>query len=702
MQEQRALESKADILGMIHVDEQKSLESEAGTFSGRTGAGKVESTKVSQQEPKLNEPVVQEQVPLDGNISEITSGKYEPQEALLSHEMGLGTAIVDVREVVKEELLSEHAENISKETDVEANVMERNKKKQDENEVTQTVEKGIASSKDSRAEGKNERNATFEKSNKECRERENSKQEIEDESNRRKQAEFQLGQEQAAVRKSEKDQILDENVIEKLEIRMKEKETDRAEETDRKKEELEECETFNEEREKIVLTEKGRQVSERLKNQDEAEGNDKANAEYTKRDNESFKSREKEPEEAESNNKQEETRRKKNEMTTAENKNVTEKSSDKRQSERNEGKSGEVDTKERAEKELKDAGLNKIDQETRRSQKKKKRDKELVKKEQEECERQKKEEEEAEPKNKEQNEVELSIKEQEEFKCKKEELEENGLIKKVLEEPELEKTEDGTKGRTRKQEKAEYKGKELAENEIEQTCDEGKIKKEEYKSRAVGKRKTDGKMKDQEKRKQDKELEEDLKESDESQQIKEQAEPANKEDETEDVESRHASGVVENKDLDSAEERRVKGEGITLSVVGVARVDADSREREDTLPLWKRSRQANEDVEQETARSRTDTVQNDNKLEWCAEATVQKTRSFDDRPWTNDNAVGRQRQYDDSLDSSDTITYSSSSSTLTPTSQQQIPARTEGTRRIVVKEKVEVRPASSWSCCMRV
>ena len=107
-----------------------------------------------------------------------------------------------------------------------------------------------------------------------------------------------------------------------------------------------------------------------------------------------------------------------------------------------------------------------------------------------------------------------------------------------------------------------------------------------------------------------------------------------------------------------------------------------------------RSRQDTEDVEQETAKSRTDTVQNDNKVEWIAEGTIQKTRSFDERPWAEENAVGRHRQYDDSLDSSDTITYSSSSSTLTPISQQHTLARTEGTRRIVVKEKVEVRPES--------
>jgi hypothetical protein len=317
-----------------------------------------------------------------------------------------------------------------------------------------------------------------------------------------------------------------------------------------------------------------------------------------------------------------------------------------------------------------------------------------VKKEQEECERQKKEEEGAERKNKEQKEAEHSIQKQEEAKRRKEELEERDRNKKVLEETELEKTEDGAKVSKRKEEKAERKGKELAENEIEQACDGGKTKNEGYKSRALGRRKTDGKMKDQEKRKRGKELEEDLKESDESRQIKEQVEPANKEDETEDVESCHASEVVQTKALDSAEERRVKGEDIALSVVGAIRDDADSREREDTMRHRKRSLQDTEYIEQETIRSRTDTVQNDNKVEWIAEGTVQKTRSFDDRPWAEETAMGRHRQYDDSLDSSDTITYSSSSSTLTPTSQQQTLARTEGTRRIAVKEKVEVRPAS--------
>jgi hypothetical protein len=690
VEEQRALESKADVLGVIHVEEQRALESEADTFSARMGARKLESTTVSQQEPKLNESVVQEQAPLDGNISHLTTEKYEPHVALLSHEKGRGTAIVEVLEVVKEELLSESAENISKEAGIEANIMEWNKKEHCETVVTQTEEKGIASSKVASAECGNEQNVKYEISNKEYGERESSMRETEDEISGRKQAEFEFGKEQAAVRKGVKDQSLDEkNVIEGLEIKATE-----MKETDRKKDELEEYKNFNKEREKLALKEKEREVSERFKEQDEAEGNDKAEAECTKEDNEPFKSSEKKLEVAESNNEQGEARRKKNEMTTAENENVTEEVSGKRQRERSEGKSGEVFKQERKEKELKDAGLNKLDQETRQSQKKKERVRELMKKEQEECQRQKKEEEEAERNNKEQKEAELSIKEQEEAKRKKEELEESDRIKKVLEEPEPEKTEDGTKESTRKQEKVERKGKELAENEIQQTCDGGKTKKEGYKSRAVGKRKADAKMKDQEKRKQDNELEEDLKGSNESGQIKEQVEPANKEDDSENVETRHASGVVQTKALDSAEERHVKGEGITLSVVGGTRDDADSGEREDTVRHRKRSQQDTEYVEQETARSRTDTVQNDSKVEWIAEGTVQKSRSFNDRPWAEENAVIRHRQYDDSLDSSDTITYSSSSSTLTPTSQQQILARTEGTRRIVVKEKVEVRPTS--------
>jgi hypothetical protein len=218
-----------------------------------------------------------------------------------------------------------------------------------------------------------------------------------------------------------------------------------------------------------------------------------------------------------------------------------------------------------------------------------------------------------------------------------------------------------------------------------------------------------------------------MREQEESERKKKEEEEAERRNKEQELESHHRKteeAHLQNRDEDMQPEMKkieiedqsqcrmaeVEGNDVNLerksvnegAVENSTSDDADSSREVENLSRRKRSRTHAGDTKKITAGSVQDSVLNKNEdvrvegndpeVAWVAEGTTQRRRSFDQRPWGEDDLAGRRLFYDDSLESSETITYSSSSSTLTPTSQQQRRAKTEDTRRIIVKEKVEVSP----------
>ncbi|XP_069686561.1 titin homolog isoform X2 [Periplaneta americana] len=556
----------------------------------------------------------------------------------------------------------EEEERVKKEKEAE-----RKKKEEEEERVKKEKEEAELKKKEDERVKKEKEEAELKKKKEETerkkKEEERVKKEKEEAERKKKEEEERVKKEkeEAELKKKEDERVKKEK--EEAELKKKKEETERKkkEEEERVKKEKEEAEQKQKEEEGRVKKEK---EEAELKKKEEAERKKKEKAERKKEEERVKKEKEeaelkkkeeervkKEKEEAELKKKEEE--RVKKEKEEAELKKKEEAERKKEEEERIKKEKEEAERKkkkEHAKKEKEETELKKKKEESER-----KKEEERIKKEKEEAELKKKQEEDRKKKEKE----EAERKKKEEESIKKEEAEQKKKEHRKAEEAQRQKEEKvGSKEKIEAEQK---KGEDSEDKGIEQKEVVGRKQEEETKRK---KKEQDG---EEVKKKEVKERKKTEQDKTDSTKKKEKEETMLKD------KGNEVSKIEESKDLSVAKS------DVTKKPESLARRRRSKAEAEETSRARRDSKSGVKEKEDEKAGT--------DQVEWVASGVVQKTRSFDERPWTEDQSLARQRQYDDSLDSTETITYSSSSSTLTPTR-----VGADETRRITVREKVESGP----------